>query len=53
LSEEQRLMKTKDIFARYIIDVTGTCTIGISVDSMRDLENKFYVYGKEVSASNT
>ncbi|XP_011706378.1 PREDICTED: cytochrome P450 9e2-like, partial [Wasmannia auropunctata] len=34
-------------------DVIATCAFGISVDSMRNPENEFYVYGKESTNLNS
>ncbi|XP_072758017.1 cytochrome P450 9e2-like [Anoplolepis gracilipes] len=48
MPEEKRVMEMKDVFRRYTNDVIATCTFGISVDSMRNPENKFYIYGKEM-----
>ncbi|XP_020280574.1 cytochrome P450 9e2-like [Pseudomyrmex gracilis] len=39
----------KDAFTKYTNDVIATCAFGIKIDSMKDPENKFYVYGKEVT----
>ncbi|XP_020280495.1 uncharacterized protein LOC109853117 [Pseudomyrmex gracilis] len=39
----------KDAFTKYTTDVIATCAFGIKVDSMKDPENKFYVYGKELT----
>ncbi|KAL0110543.1 hypothetical protein PUN28_013857 [Cardiocondyla obscurior] len=49
LPPEKRTINTKDVFTRYTNDVIATCAFGVNVDSMRDPENKFYVYGKEVT----
>jgi len=53
LPPEQRTMQTKDVFTRYTNDVIATCAFGIKVDSMRNPENEFYVYGKEATTFNT
>ncbi|XP_011705743.1 PREDICTED: cytochrome P450 9e2-like [Wasmannia auropunctata] len=49
LPSEKRTMEMKDIFARYTNDVIASCAFGVSVDSMRNPKNEFYVYGKEVT----
>ncbi|XP_014476506.1 PREDICTED: cytochrome P450 9e2-like [Dinoponera quadriceps] len=50
LPPEQRLMiDTKDVFSKYTNDVIATCAFGVSVDSMRDPKNLFYVYGRETT----
>ncbi|XP_043268776.1 cytochrome P450 9e2-like [Venturia canescens] len=38
----------KDAFMRYTNDVIATCAFGISIDSMRNRKNEFFVLGKEV-----
>ncbi|XP_011705770.1 PREDICTED: cytochrome P450 9e2-like, partial [Wasmannia auropunctata] len=53
LPPEQRIMEMKDVFARYTNDVIATCVFGISVDSMKNPENEFYVYGKEATSFNS
>ncbi|CAL1686493.1 unnamed protein product [Lasius platythorax] len=49
LPTEERMMEMKDIFTRYTNDVIATCAFGVSVDSMRNPKNEFYVYGKEAT----
>ncbi|XP_011150775.1 cytochrome P450 9e2 [Harpegnathos saltator] len=49
LPEEQKILDMKEYFARYTNDVIATCAFGVSVDSMRDPNNLFYLYGKEVT----
>ena len=46
---EKRIMDIKDVFTRYTNDVIATCAFGISVDSMRNPKNEFYVYGREAT----
>ncbi|XP_072749237.1 cytochrome P450 9e2-like [Anoplolepis gracilipes] len=53
LPAEKKEMEMKDIFTRYTNDVIATCAFGISVNSMRNPENEFYVYGKEATNFNT
>ncbi|KAL6425692.1 hypothetical protein ACFW04_009651 [Cataglyphis niger] len=50
---EKRIMEMRDIFSRYSTDVIGTCAFGISVDSMRDPENDFYMFGTKAINFNT
>lgn len=45
----KRVMEIKDIFTRYTNDVIATCAFGINVDSMRNPDNDFYVYGKKAT----
>ncbi|XP_043511448.1 cytochrome P450 9e2-like [Frieseomelitta varia] len=47
LPADQPTLELKDAFTKYTNDVIGTCSFGINVNSMKDPENKFYVYGRE------
>ncbi|XP_032683012.1 cytochrome P450 9e2-like [Odontomachus brunneus] len=49
LPPEQKVIETKDIFTRYTNDMIATCAFGVTVDSMRDPKNLFYVYGREAT----
>ncbi|XP_029170217.1 cytochrome P450 9e2-like [Nylanderia fulva] len=42
-------VETKDIFRRYTTDVIATSAFGISVNSMKDQTNEFYMRGIETS----
>ncbi|XP_050460259.1 cytochrome P450 9e2-like [Cataglyphis hispanica] len=42
-------IETKQIFRRYTTDVIATTAFGISVNSMKDSNNEFYVKGIEVT----
>jgi len=53
LPAERKTMEMKDVFSRYTNDVIATCAFGITIDSMRDPKNEFYVYGKEMSTANS
>ncbi|XP_032683015.1 cytochrome P450 9e2-like [Odontomachus brunneus] len=53
LPPEKRVIETKDIFTRYTNDVIGTCAFGVTVDSMRDPKNLFYVYGRKATTFNS
>ncbi|XP_014472696.1 PREDICTED: cytochrome P450 9e2-like isoform X2 [Dinoponera quadriceps] len=46
---KQRVVETKDMFTRYTNDMIAICAFGISVDSMRQPKNLFYLYGKEAT----
>ncbi|CAL1686488.1 unnamed protein product [Lasius platythorax] len=46
---ENRVMEIKEVFTRYTNDVIATCAFGITVDSMRNPKNEFYVYGREAT----
>ncbi|XP_032682972.1 cytochrome P450 9e2-like [Odontomachus brunneus] len=48
-SVNKNIMEMKDCFTRYTNDVIATCAFGISVDSMKNPDNDFYVYGKEAT----
>lgn len=41
-------LNAKDAFMRYANDVIASCAYGISIDSMRNRKNDFYVLGSEV-----
>ncbi|XP_032682943.1 cytochrome P450 9e2-like [Odontomachus brunneus] len=53
LPPEEKVMEMKDIFTRYTNDVIATCAFGVSVDSMRNPKNLFYVYGREATTFDT
>ncbi|CAL1686478.1 unnamed protein product [Lasius platythorax] len=44
-------VETKQIFRRYTTDVIATAAFGISVNSMKDQNNEFYMRGIETSKS--
>nr|XP_031848281.1 cytochrome P450 9e2-like [Nomia melanderi] len=50
---KERSMELKDTFARYTNDVIATCAFGVTVDSMSDRNNKFYVYGRRATNFDT
>jgi len=52
LPEDKSVMEMKNSFTRYTNDVIATCAFGISVDSMRNPNNEFYLYGKEATSFN-
>ncbi|XP_076750354.1 cytochrome P450 9e2-like [Xylocopa sonorina] len=45
----ENTIELKEAFTRYTNDVIATCAFGINVNSMKDKENKFYVYGREAT----
>ncbi|EZA57486.1 hypothetical protein DMN91_012503 [Ooceraea biroi] len=49
MPSEKRMMEMKEVFTRYNSDVIAACAFGVNVDSMRNPENEFYVYGKEAT----
>ncbi|KMQ82424.1 cytochrome p450 9e2, partial [Lasius niger] len=50
---DKSAMEMKECFSRYANDVIATCAFGISVDSMRNRTNEFYLHGKEATTFNT
>nr|UEN71138.1 cytochrome P450 4AV17 [Meteorus pulchricornis] len=42
-------INSKDAFTRYTNDVIATCAFGVSVDSMRNPDNTFYVLGRKTT----
>uniref|UniRef100_A0A6V7L420 Cytochrome P450 n=1 Tax=Bracon brevicornis TaxID=1563983 RepID=A0A6V7L420_9HYME len=48
-SKEPLTIQSKDAFTRYTNDVIASCAFGVSVDSMRNPENEFYVLGKKAT----
>ncbi|XP_014476486.1 PREDICTED: cytochrome P450 9e2-like [Dinoponera quadriceps] len=46
---DKNVVELKDSFTRYTNDVIATCVFGISVDSMRNPKNDFYMYGMEAT----
>ncbi|OAD56181.1 Cytochrome P450 9e2 [Eufriesea mexicana] len=49
LQEDEATMDLKNVFTRYTNDVIASCVFGVEVNSMKDPENKFYVYGREAT----
>ncbi|XP_043284585.1 cytochrome P450 9e2-like [Venturia canescens] len=43
------VVNSKEIFTRFGNDVIASCAFGISIDSMKNPNNDFYVLGKEVT----
>ncbi|CAK9802104.1 Cytochrome P450 9e2 [Anthophora plagiata] len=52
LPDDQGILELKDIFTRCITDAIASCAFGISVDSMTDRENIFYMMGKRANNFN-
>ncbi|KAK0087675.1 hypothetical protein PV325_000413 [Microctonus aethiopoides] len=42
-------INSKEFFARYTNDVIATCAFGITIDSMRNPDNEFYILGREAT----
>jgi len=49
VSAEGRVMEIRDAVTRYANDVIATCGFGISVDSMKNPENDFFLHGKKIT----
>ncbi|XP_051157199.1 cytochrome P450 9e2-like [Leptopilina boulardi] len=47
--EEINSVEMKDIFTRYTNDVIATAAFGITVNSLKDRNNEFYLKGKQVT----
>lgn len=48
--KSSEVINSKDAFCRYTTDVIATCAFGISVDSMKNPDNEFYVLGKKATS---
>ncbi|XP_057322620.1 cytochrome P450 9e2-like [Microplitis mediator] len=48
-SEKKQPFNSKDIFTRYTNDTIATCAFGVSVDSMNNPDNDFYVLGRNAT----
>ncbi|KOC61113.1 Cytochrome P450 9e2 [Habropoda laboriosa] len=46
LQEKEREVEVRNLFARYTNDVIAKCVYGVSVDTMEEPKNIFYVYGR-------
>ena len=46
-SKRGKVYDLKNIFGRYATDVIASCSFGISVDSMKNPKNEFYMFAKE------
>nr|KAF7427056.1 hypothetical protein H0235_006750 [Vespula pensylvanica] len=53
MPKDKRTMEMKDVFTRYTNDVIATCAFGISINSMKDRDNDFYVLGREATNFDT
>nr|XP_034195958.1 cytochrome P450 9e2-like [Osmia lignaria] len=52
-SKHGKVFDIKDIFGRYTTDVIATCSFGISIDSMRNPNNEFYVLARDTMSSQS
>ncbi|XP_015177307.1 PREDICTED: cytochrome P450 9e2-like [Polistes dominula] len=49
MPEDKKTIEMKDVFTRYTNDVIATCAFGITINSMRDRDNNFYVLGRKAT----
>ncbi|CAK9816950.1 Cytochrome P450 9e2 [Anthophora quadrimaculata] len=49
LPDDQRILELKDTFTRCTNDAIASCAFGITIDSMTDRENIFYVMGRKAN----
>jgi cytochrome P450 family 9 len=47
--EKKKIIDTKDIFTKYTNDVIASCAFGITVDSLKNPKNDFYILGKKAT----
>ncbi|XP_015177200.1 PREDICTED: cytochrome P450 9e2-like [Polistes dominula] len=45
----KKTLEMKDVFTRYTNDVIATCAFGISINSMKDPNNDFYINGRKAT----
>lgn len=48
--DANKMVATKDLFTKYTNDVIATCAFGISVNSLKDPKNDFYVLGTRATS---
>ncbi|KMQ93458.1 cytochrome p450 9e2 [Lasius niger] len=53
LPSDKSVMEMKNCFTKYTNDVIATCAFGVSVDSMRNPTNDFYVNGEAATSFST
>ncbi|XP_051157195.1 cytochrome P450 9e2-like [Leptopilina boulardi] len=51
--DETFCIEMKDIFTRYTNDVIATAAFGITVNSLKDRDNEFYLHGKDATNFNS
>lgn len=47
--DKNYIVNLKDVFTRLSADAISSCAFGISIDSMRDPENKLYIIGRKAT----
>ena len=50
--EDNRMVNTKSLVTMYATDVLANCAFGVSINTLKDPQNDFYVYGKEAATVN-
>lgn len=46
---QRQMVDTKDLFTKFTNDAIATCAFGISIDSLKDPTNDFYVLGRKAT----
>ncbi|KAI4483149.1 hypothetical protein M0804_008204 [Polistes exclamans] len=49
MPDHKKTIEMKDVLTRYTNDVIATCAFGITINSMKDPENEFYILGREAT----
>ncbi|KAI4501279.1 hypothetical protein M0802_003652 [Mischocyttarus mexicanus] len=49
MPKDKKTIEMKDVFTRYTNDVLATCAFGITINSMKDRNNDFYVLGRKAT----
>ncbi|XP_046816870.1 cytochrome P450 9e2-like [Vespa crabro] len=49
LPKDKKTIEMKDVFTRFTNDVIATCAFGISMNSMKNPQNEFYVLGRDAT----
>ncbi|KAI4501172.1 hypothetical protein M0802_003545 [Mischocyttarus mexicanus] len=49
MPKEEKTLEMKEVLTRYTNDVIATCAFGISINSMKDRNNDFYVNGRKAT----
>ncbi|KAI4501165.1 hypothetical protein M0802_003538 [Mischocyttarus mexicanus] len=49
MPNDKKTIEMKDVFTRYTNDVIATCAFGITINSMKDRDNDFYVFGRKAT----
>ncbi|XP_035722241.1 LOW QUALITY PROTEIN: cytochrome P450 9e2-like [Vespa mandarinia] len=49
MPKDKKTIEMKDVFTRYTNDIIATCAFGISMNSMKNPQNEFYVLGRDAT----